>query len=614
MDDQDQEAQEAHVERLWKVLDTKSEGRLNLNGLKTGLGKIDHPLKNADSLLQDVMKAVDANGDGHISFSEFRDFVEQTEKELWQLFKSIDRDQNGQLDKTELRSAFDRAGIHLPASKLDEFFSEVDTNHDGVISFEEWRNFLLFIPANAPNLRAVLSYYTSTVTVNAEGDVHVSDDTVEGLGKHRFPRNLYGALFGITKPRNPSQAPPSSQPPPPQPSTPQPLQLPIEHAPASQVTDETKPLTFPWDPGDDFLDDFLDYYDEFDERDPIAESERYPRRKEAKLTDLLPDPGYFLAGGIAGAVSRTATAPLDRLKVYLISQVEFSDKALKAAKSGAPIEAAKTAGRPLVDATVALWRMGGIRSLFAAKPPNADQKGNGLNVVKVMPESAIKFGSYEGSKRALARLEGHSDPKALHPWTQFFAAGMGGIISQFCIYPLDTLKFRVQNETVKGGLHGNALILATARKMWTQTGVRSFYRGLPMGLVGMFPYSAIDLTTFEYCKRFLTTRKARARNCDIDTAPPLSNFTTAGIGAFSGAFGASAVYPLNLLRTRLQCQGTAIHPPTYNGMWDVTLKTVKGEGVRGLFKGITPNLLKVVPAVSITYVVYDNSKVALGLR
>ena len=70
---------------------------------------------------------------------EFRTFVEQTEKELWQLFKSIDRDHNGQLDKGELKSAFDRAGILLPPPKLDQFFSEVDTNHDGVISFDEWR-------------------------------------------------------------------------------------------------------------------------------------------------------------------------------------------------------------------------------------------------------------------------------------------------------------------------------------------------------------------------------------------------------------------------------------------------------------------------------------------
>ena len=65
--------------------------------------------------------------------------MEQTEKELLQLFKSIDRDHNGQLDKTELKDAFVRAGLVIPSSKLDQFFAEVDTNKDGVISFDEWR-------------------------------------------------------------------------------------------------------------------------------------------------------------------------------------------------------------------------------------------------------------------------------------------------------------------------------------------------------------------------------------------------------------------------------------------------------------------------------------------
>ena len=172
----------------------------------------------------------------------------------------------------------------------------------------------------------------------------------------------------------------------------------------------------------------------------------------------------------------------------------------------------------------------------------------------------------------------------------------------------------MQCETVEGGLHGNALISDTAAKMWRTAGVRSFYRGLPWGLVGMFPYAAIDLTTFKYCKQYVVSRNARIHNCDPSSpAAAPSNFVTAGIGAVSGASGASAVYPLNLLRTRLQTQGTAVHPPTYTGLMDVTLKTIKGEGYRGLFKGITPNLLKVVPAVSISYVIYDNSKRMLGL-
>jgi Ca2+-binding EF-hand superfamily protein len=70
---------------------------------------------------------------------EFRTFVEATEKELLALFNSIDRDHNGRLDKDELRAAFAKAGLVVSNSKLDQFFSEVDTNHDGEISFEEWR-------------------------------------------------------------------------------------------------------------------------------------------------------------------------------------------------------------------------------------------------------------------------------------------------------------------------------------------------------------------------------------------------------------------------------------------------------------------------------------------
>ena len=171
----------------------------------------------------------------------------------------------------------------------------------------------------------------------------------------------------------------------------------------------------------------------------------------------------------------------------------------------------------------------------------------------------------------------------------------------------------MQCEIVSGGLQGNKLIAATCRKMYQQGGMRTYYRGLTMGLVGMFPYAAIDLGTFEFLKGKLTSRRARLTGCHEDDAL-LAGWETAGVGAFSGAFGASVVYPVNLLRTRLQAQGTVLHPPTYTGVWDVAQKTIKNEGVRGLFKGITPNLLKVVPAVSITWTVYEGAKQALHLR
>ncbi|KAL1971294.1 hypothetical protein VTN77DRAFT_246 [Rasamsonia byssochlamydoides] len=570
------------VDKLWEVLDARGEGQVDFNGLKKGLKKMDHPLKNADPMLQNVFQAVDTNGDGRIQYGEFRRFVDHADKALWALFESIDHNHNGEIDKNELKEAFARAGVTVSNATLDEFFRTM-ANNDGVISYSEWRDFLLFLPADSPNLRTVLSYYSATGNLNPEGDVDINE-TLQGLGTgvpllinlllavRSFLYNLFqvpvwrATTAALAHPGGASNVEPASE---------------------IDLVSFDGDIELEWLP--------------LPRTVAIWMSFRYYGQK---LTENTPHLGYFLAGGIAGAVSRTATAPLDRLKVYLIAQTGVRNKAVHAAKEGAPLQAIRGGFRTLVEATKELWRAGGIRSLFA---------GNGLNVVKIMPESAIKFGAYEASKRAFARLEGHNDSKQLRPTSQFLSGGLGGMVSQCFVYPLDTLKFRMQCETVEGGLKGNQLIAATAKKMWQTNGIFTFFRGLPLGLVGVFPYAAIDLSTFEYLKSKLLARKARASRCHEDDVP-LSNFTTGAIGAFSGALSASVVYPLNVLRTRMQAQGTILHPPTYDGIVDVARKTIRAEGVRGFYKGLTPNLLKVAPAVSISYVVYENAKRALGLK
>lgn len=175
------------------------------------------------------------------------------------------------------------------------------------------------------------------------------------------------------------------------------------------------------------------------------------------------------------------------------------------------------------------------------------------------------------------------------------------------------LHCRLQTSTVQGGLTGNALIFDTAKKMWKTGGFRTAYRGVTMGLMGMFPYSAIDMGTFELLKSSYTKYLAKYQGIHEEDAKA-GNFVTGIIGATSGAFGASVVYPLNVLRTRLQTQGTVMHPATYTGIWDVAHKTLKNEGVRGMYKGLAPNLLKVAPALSITWVVYENAKRILKLE
>ncbi|KAK4165109.1 mitochondrial carrier domain-containing protein [Cladorrhinum sp. PSN259] len=650
-----QNQRDERVEELWRKLDPAGHGELDWKGLQKGLWRLDHPMKNADHMLKEIIKTVDTNGDGKIQYEEFRVFVETAEKQLLLLFKAIDRDQDGRLDKKELRAAFQRAGLSVPMRRLAGFFDEIDMNNDGFISFDEWRDFLLFMPTNHAGspLEAALSFYSSIVTVNAEGDSLVSDETLEGLGTTGFLlQALFGSLLRIATPEYSTSYPttisrpssslassevaaapnysiststsPSFQSQTTSPTSPtnnhEPQQpyssagtspnnmamsaaAAVGYGPAAAVT----PQIFGGSGGAGVV-----KIPNVQQTDPITNQEelcdlatRTPDIVKSKLTELLPEPGYFLAGAVSGGVSRTATAPLDRLKVYLLVSTKTAENAaLAAAKSGRPLAALRTAGGPITDAVVSLWKAGGIRTFFA---------GNGLNVVKIMPESAIRFGSYEASKRFLAAYEGHNDPTQISTVSKFVAGGMGGMTAQFCVYPVDTLKFRLQCETVEGGLKGNALLLRTAKNMWADGGLRAAYRGLGLGLIGMFPYSAIDIGTFEFLKKTYINGVSRYYGIHEEDSQP-GNVATAAIGASSGALGATAVYPLNVLRTRLQTQGTAMHPPTYTGIVDVATKTLRNEGFRGLYKGLTPNILKVAPALSITWVCYENMKKLLDLN
>ncbi|KAK5112632.1 hypothetical protein LTR62_003947 [Meristemomyces frigidus] len=649
METESAQEREARLRALWRRLDTHNANKLDLPALQEGLKAIDHPLQNATSLIRDMLTACDINHDGTISYEEFGRFCIETERQLRVLFDGLDRDRDGRLDKSELQIGFERAGVRVEAERLERFFGHVDRNRDGTISFGEWRDFLLFIPASTPGLKAVFNYYTSTHKLTAEGDVQMSDQAINGAGMTLvFFRDLFfGAIVQLV---------PSPSPPPPSSLFSTTTNNSSNNNQYNYNDTSTAPAKPDYNPKTKTFDLQPSQANDLAESDPHIplkparrkhvthssdeETELIQELEPLTLTDLVPDVGYFIAGGLSGITSRTVTAPLDRLKVYLIAQTGNANEAIQAAKSGAAVKATQQAGKTLWKACGELWAAGGIRSLFA---------GNGINVVKVMPESAVKFGSYEACKRGVAHMEGHNDPTNISQPSQFVAGGVAGMISQAVVYPLDTLKFRMQCETVPGGQHGNALLINTARRMWASNGVVAFYRGLPMGLVGMFPYAAIDLFTFETLKKRLVARNMKMYGYKTEEDALPGNFTLALMGGFSGAIGASIVYPINLLRTRLQSQGTASHPRTYTGIADVTRQTIRGEGFKGLFKGLTPNLLKVVPAVSIvsrslshvpplslpqgagtgsrnmmsfrsqscanqTYVVYENCKKALHLH
>lgn len=139
MDGESSAQRDARLRELWDRLDTKKKGTLDLPALKLGLQNINHPLKDADSLIRETLASADVNQDGKISWDEFVRFCKETEKHLWTLFTRIDINADGTLSKNELAQAFERAGVSVSNARLDRFYNSLDRNNDGRISFAEWR-------------------------------------------------------------------------------------------------------------------------------------------------------------------------------------------------------------------------------------------------------------------------------------------------------------------------------------------------------------------------------------------------------------------------------------------------------------------------------------------
>ncbi|KAI0638147.1 mitochondrial carrier [Trametes polyzona] len=469
-----------------------------------------------------------------VSWTEFEKYADAKEAELWHIFHDeLDLDGNGHLDADELELALEKAGIKLSASTLSEFITFLTSSpHSHAVSFKEFRDFLLLLPRRA-SPEEIFRYYKvrkymgddgrGAARVNMEGDVSLSAEDLALEQPHPLPI--------------PKDA----------------LPVPVDHRPSIDDEDEDE-----------------DFDDEYEEEEP-----HHTWLGGSTAVKFL------LAGGVAGAVSRTCTAPFDRLKIFLITRPpELGGTSLT---PQAPVRGFKA----IAGAVSRIYAEGGVLAFWT---------GNGLSVAKILPESAIKFLSYESSKRMFAKYwDKVDDPRDISGVSRFLSGGIGGITSQLTIYPIETLKTQMMSSA--GGQ--KRTLREAARRVWHLGGLRAFYRGLTIGLIGVFPYSAIDMSTFEALKL------AYLRSTGKDEPGVLALLA---FGSVSGSVGATSVYPLNLVRTRLQASGSSGHPERYTGIFDVVKKTYARDGWRGFYRGLLPTLAKVVPAVSISYVVYESSK------
>ena len=275
----------------------------------------------------------------------------------------------------------------------------------------------------------------------------------------------------------------------------------------------------------------------------------------------------LFAGAIAGAVSRTLTSPLERLKV--IQQVSIA-KQIKQ--------------KNVFYLLRQMWRDEGFLSYW---------KGNGTNVLRIAPYSAIQFFSNDYYKSKFM-FEGSHNPMQL-----LLCGGLSGMTSTIFCYPLDLVRAILTVQTNK--LHYDGMGHAF-RHIMKNEGFVGLYKGLVPTLIGIAPYVAINFTVFDILKSIYLPKKS----------DPFFDVINLILGAGAGAAAATITYPLDVVRRRMQLQGVAgVDLPQYKNTRDCLKQILKNEGFLGFYKGLTACYLKVIPAMAISFMTYERLRVIL---
>ncbi|KAL1316773.1 hypothetical protein HN51_068927 [Arachis hypogaea] len=340
----------------------------------------------------------------------------------------------------------------------------------------------------------------------------------------------------------------------------------------------------------------------------MASQDSLPKTADsAKLADargIEPPPHHTLlsickslaAGGIAGGVSRTAVAPLERLKILL--QVQNRDNI----KYNGTIQGLKY-----------IWRTEGFKGMF---------KGNGTNCARIVPNSAVKFLSYEEASRGilwLYRQQTGNEATQLNPLMRLGAGACAGIIAMSATYPMDMVRGRLTVQT-EASPHQYRGIFHALSTVFREEGPRALYKGWLPSVIGVIPYVGLNFSVYESLKDWLI----RSNPLGIAKDSELSVITRLACGAAAGTVGQTVAYPLDVIRRRMQMvgwkdaasvvAGDGKSKAEYAGMVDAFRKTVQHEGFGALYKGLVPNSVKVVPSIAIAFVSYEMAKDMLGVE
>lgn len=287
---------------------------------------------------------------------------------------------------------------------------------------------------------------------------------------------------------------------------------------------------------------------------------------------ILEDPLLSLVcGGAAGALSRTAVSPFERVKVLF--QVQ--------GKSGY--------NNGTMATVVQLYKEEGWRGMF---------RGNGVNCVRIVPYTAIQYAVYERIKLFVGG--------EMTPLVKIGAGLIAGTASVLGTYPLDLVKTRlsvltaqkldIKNTKASLTLHGTLMNI-----YHNEGGILALYRGIVPTVLGVAPYVAINFALFEY----LSERVQE----NINKKP--STLVVLLLGAFSGGVAQTMAYPFDMLRRRFQIATIPSSPFKYKSTIDALQQIVRRDGLKGLYRGWGANMWKIMPSMAVQWASYDFLKKVL---
>jgi len=273
----------------------------------------------------------------------------------------------------------------------------------------------------------------------------------------------------------------------------------------------------------------------------------------------------FLMGGVAAAVSKTAAAPIERVKLLIQNQ----DEMLKTGRLERPYGGIADCFKRVVteEGFVSLWR------------------GNLANVLRYFPTQAFNFALKDWFKAMFAV------PKNASYGTKFGAnilsGGMAGATSLTLVYSLDYARTRLANDNKsakKGGERQFNGLFDVYKKTIKTDGVAGLYRGFNISAVGIFVYRGLYFGLYDSLKPALGAYQGNLA----------ANFFLGwGITIAAGL----ASYPIDTVRRRMMMtSGEAVK---YKSSAHAFSEIIKKEGAKSLFKGAGANILRAVAGAGV---------------